>query len=202
MKKTIIIGVISLLVIIAGIITIIELSSYRTVNVSVKGEGYSVEILNNEDAVINTLTETGSLRLKEGSYGYKTIGEQYSDTVTYFTVDRNNTSILIDPSYSDEYFERVLQEESPQIQQIITTSYPFVNGSYIINNLTLHKKGEWLTGELITVVDRRDDPDIYRFVMKKENNVWNFIVSPRIAIDKNSAASVPEDILYSLYSAD
>ena len=199
MKNKIIFILISITIVIAGTIALVEFSSYRDVAVALEDSGYSVDIYH-DDTKTNSVSNTSTIRLKEGIYTYKVIGDKYSNVASKFTVSSNGANLSIAPSYSDTYLNEALQTEQPAIQQLIATKYPFTTDLYTLSDLKLHKKGEWASGQLITNVDRRGDPDYYRFVLHKEATVWNFAVTPQLAINKSSYKNVPEDILYGLYT--
>ncbi len=198
MKKIIIFTVI--FVLLAAMIGIAwEVFSYKKVSVELQGEGYTVEVLNNDKKKVASIDETGEIKLKEGSYNYKIVGENYSTTEETFTVLKDGAQLTINPSYSKEYLNDLLDNENQAISNALTASMPF-GTTYTLLNLQLYKKGEWAAGTISPITDPRQVPDIYRFVLQKDNGTWKVIISPQIAINKANYPEVPVEILYGLYS--
>lgn len=198
MKKIIFI-ILGALILVIGIVVLINYITQRPVSVTLKGSGYSVDILNS-DRKVTTLTGSGEVRLHDGNYIYKVVGDGYSNESVAFTVTKDADPITVDPPYSTEKLASLLDTQRQAITDTLSLTYAGIFDSFEYYQLDLHDKGEWAAGILRQIVDRRDSPDYYRFVAKKDGTSWKVVVPPQIAIQKSGYPDVPEEILYSLYS--
>ena len=199
MKKTLIIISVLLFTIVIGLAVAWEAFSYKTVQFELNSKDYSVDIVTPEGKKVESISQTAEVKLKEGDYNYKVIGEKFSDKGIKFTVKGNDTFVEVDPPYSDEYLSDLLKEERSDIEAIIKSTYKG-QPTYSIQTIKLYQRGEWAAGTLQTTTDPRQIPDNYRVVLQKVNDIWTIIVPPQIAINKAEHKNVPESILYALYS--
>lgn len=198
MKKLIIIGVISLVAVIGGIVLVNYLNQ-RTISVTLPGSGYSVDILNS-DKKIATLDSSRDVRLADGEYVYKVVGDGYASDPVAFTVTREAEPVTVEARYSSEKLDALLESERESIANALIARYPDIFSEFSFYQLKLYDQGEWAAGILNQIVDRRDSPDYYRFVAYKASGAWVIAVPPQIAIERSAYPDVPADILYSLYT--
>ncbi len=198
MKKFIII-LIAIIIVIVGIFILVDQLQYKSVALTLKGTGYNVEIYDSVSSkkIFDTGTNS-SLRLKAGNYYYKPTGPIVDNSQTSFVVTSTDIAITVDPDYSANHLADLAKNETKAINSILQTAYPKVISKYTFKNLNLYKKGEWGAGYLVQIVDPRQDPDIYRFVVHKVNDKWIVAAPPQISISKNDYPDIPLDVLYSV----
>lgn len=198
MKRLIIISTITLVVIIGGIVLVNYLNQ-RTISVTLPGSGYSVDILNS-DKKVTSLASSGDVRLADGEYVYKVVGDGYASDPVAFTVTREAEPVTVEARYSSEKLDALLESERGSITNALVARYPDIFSNFSFYQLKLYDQGEWAAGILNQIVDRRDSPDYYRFVAHKVSGVWVIAVPPQIAIERSAYPEVPADIVYSLYT--
>jgi hypothetical protein len=194
-RKLIIFGGIGI-VLIGTIVMLADFLSYRTVTFSLQGDGYEVRVLSDDDS-IGTLSESGSVRVKDGEYSYRVIGDTYDDTPTPFSVEGEAVEISLNPTYSDSHLATLLISESPTIRALLATTYnsrPFTIGS-----LRLYDKGTWAGGVLEISENERAAPISYRYVVEKYDGTWRIVVPAQIVVNKDEYPDVPDSVIYSLY---
>ncbi len=196
MRKGIIIGGIIFIAAIVGVFIAADQLNRRIVNFTLQDSGYTVEITQKNNTV-GKLTNSSSLRLKDGDYSYHITTEGFDTTKTDFTVKGSDVSITIIPQLSAEQLRTVLDTERTAILDVLRTAYPGTQVTF--TSLQLYKKGEWAAGTLQKIITPRQIPDTYRFVLEKKNNTWSIVIPARIAIKKTDFPNVPADIIYSLY---
>lgn len=201
MKNKLIITGIIIAVISVGLLIAWEAFSYKTVRFELKNTDYTLDIVNKEDKKVSEVSDTGEIKLKEGEYRYKVIGDRYSNTGVDFTVKDNTTVIKVNPAYSTKYLEELLTAEHSSIEAVLSDKYAGTI-NYTIRSLNLYQRGEWAAGTLTLATNPRQLPDTYRFVLQKVNKSWILIVPPQIAISKAEYKNVPNSVLDSLYSED
>ena len=201
MKKRLIISLIIIVIVVLAILGVVEALSYKKVSIQFKGDGYTASIINADNKTVSTVSSSATIQLKEGDYTYKVNGANFDNSAQSFTVKGNSTDVVIDPQYSSDYLNNLLSNEQDSIETVLKNSYPQYASQLTFNTLKLYDKGEWAAGTFSYSVDPRDIPDVYRFVLMKENSVWQIVVSPQIAINKAGYKTVPDYILNSLYSS-
>jgi hypothetical protein len=198
-RSVVIIGII-LVGAIVGFSVLFWFIQNRPVRFELEGEGYSVAVYNEDDSVINTVTASGTIRLSEGEYSYSVNGETFDNTKIAFSVEGQDTEVVVRPSLSNSRLSELLSAERERIEVALNNRYSSV--PYTIIGLSLYEEGDWAAGTLQPTVDPRQLPDTYRFVLKKEGSEWIVVVPPRIAILQTEFPDVPREILYSLYTSN
>ena len=201
MKRWMIVLLVIFAVCAMGIGFAVDFLQYKTLSFDLKGEGYTVEIRNDpSDSVVTTLTKSGDVRLKPGKYYYVSVGSGISDKEAPLTVTDGKV-VTVDPPYSDARLDELALQEGPAILSLLTSTYPQIPAHYTPEQLSLFKRGDWGAGYLVQVVDPRQAPDVYRYVVQKEGGKWKVVAPPQLTISKYIYPSIPEDILDSINSA-
>jgi hypothetical protein len=199
MRKNIVVIGIILIVAIIGFGVLFWFVQNKPVRFTLEGNGYSVIIYDDENKQITTIPNSGTIRLTEGTYTYKVSGDMYDDGLIDFTVQGQTTDVKVSPKLSSGRLNELLAKEQLPIETSLKNQY--LATTYTITALSLYEEGDWAAGTLQLVVDPRQLPDTYRFVMKKEGQNWKVVVTPRIVITQADFPNVPKNILHSLYSA-
>lgn len=197
-KNLIIIGII----IVAGIVGISVLFwnlQFKSVAFELKGNSYSVNLFNDEEAQVNSLSTSTTVRLAEGSYTYKVMGDGFGDASVAFEVTGNDTKVNVSPVYSSEKLNELLREEQASIESTIKVRHPDV--TYRVTELALYEQGEWASAILTPIVDPRQQPDRYRTVLLKEDNQWKIVAPAQITLTKAQYPTIPDSVIYRLYTS-
>lgn len=198
--KHIILAVAALFLVIIGVSVGLWFIQNKPVQFTLNGSGYTVEILNDKEKTVQTLTSSKTIRLSEGAYLYKVVGNDYDNSANKFTVKGGDTTVSVTPKRSVSYLTQLLDKERGAIETTLKNTTPTV--TYTVSSLSLYEQGEWAAGQLQLSGNPRQLRDTYRFILKKEGESWTVVVSPRIVVEVSEFSSVPKDIIYSLYSAN
>lgn len=182
------------IVVVIGWAVISFVLSHKAVTVVIKGGGYTAQIRTNGGSIIEELTATKKITLREGEYSYNVIGEGYEKKATSFSV-KGDTTITILPTYRESYLLTAADKEKPAITSLLSSTYPSV-GEMTITSLVINSTGEWASGKLLI---NNNKSDVYRFILHRENNVWKISVYPTITIEKKQIEQIPKEIMNGLY---
>lgn len=187
------------IIVIVGLVIfgiIYYISSHRTVTFDIIPEDAgTITIYNQNNQQAGTLQQDGSLRLQPGTYTFTSSEERYAGSVTEFVVN-DDTTIRVDPAYSEAYRNELLRAENTAILDTITSTYAAVINGFTINTGTIYHKGDWYA----TTLTQRDLPggqqgDIYRVVLQKVEGTWQIAATPAIVISTRDYPNIPYDIL-------
>lgn len=199
-KKTLLIAtIVVFILLIAGFATINYRQSFKTVTLNVKREGVSVTIRNAGGGTVKEIPAqvgTTTFKLRQGTYQIIPSGNNISANPIPLIVTESGASVDIDPSYSGEYLETLLNDEIESINSLLVSTYPDVISNFTIKRGTLHKHGEWYTTTLIQDWFEPSVPgDVYRTVLHKEDGAWKIIAPPAIVLSAKEHPSIPREIL-------
>lgn len=108
---------------------------------------------------------------------------------------KNRTSINIDPHYSVNKLNSILEGEFESIKTALYQKYPQLH-LYEIQKGKLYYMGEWYGTTLRYVGDDYDNSDTLRVVLKKSEDNWQVVTDPpSITLDKYTYKNIPFDIL-------
>lgn len=193
---------ITLVILLAIIGTIIfgfiEYFSYRTVAIEFIKPDLSITIYNSTDNKITSLDKNENIKVKEGSYYYIPTSDSFNSDKVYFLVTNNNSVVEINPAYSNTRLSTLLDKEGSKIHSSLTSKYPAIVGGYVIGDEKLYNHGDWYSARLIQRPQGTDEPDIYRVILKKDNNVWKVVVSPRLIISVQDFPEIPTSYIKSV----
>ncbi len=201
MKRFIILVVLLLIVGSTSIGIALYYSSTRVASFVLADGEYTVtvsEFVDNETKKVAEIDSSKKVRLSEGSYGYSVNGKDLDNSMKTFTVKSEGITVNVVPEYSNDYLAKILATEQGSIEALLRNQYS--NVPITINVVKLYEKGDWAAGTLSLIVDPRELPDNYRYVLKKDTAGWKIIVPPTIAINKSQYKDVPLAILYDLYN--
>ncbi len=120
--------------------------------------------------------------------------EGYADGEEVVKINGDKT-VRLNPSYSDEKLNSMLQMETPAIQTVLRQQYPKI-GLYSIQPGKLYKWGEWYGTTLVYTGPYTPSRDTLRLVMKKENGTWKVMTDPPyISLSRFAYPNVPVEIL-------
>lgn len=196
MKKIILFSLIGILLVTGAFIAIDYLNK-KVVSFNFDNTDYSIDILDKSENKIAQIGKSGDLRLANGDYSYRVIGDGLDRNAVAFTVKDKPLKVTVTSELSDQKRKEILSQQEPNIELVINTNYSGKAG-FTIDNISLHERGDWASASLIVDIPQQA-PDTYRVVLHRENDLWKVKVPPTIAINKSQYKDVPEAILYSLY---
>jgi flagellar basal body-associated protein FliL len=174
--------------------------SFRNITFNFKKTDLVASIYRSDDTdKKNKLAEvknTQTIRLQEGNYAAIAGGDNYDRAAFYFSVNKNDSTVTIDPPYSDTYLKNALTAELPAIKAALTKAFPSVAASFDTADGKLYKEGEWYATALTQhPADPRDEGDTYYTIMKKDNGTWTVIGKPSLVLTTVDFKDVPTDIV-------
>lgn len=187
-------------VVVIGVVISFSYASQRKVTFDFDNTDYAVEILNEDSNVIKTLKEEGTVRLAEGSYGYRVSGEGIEPTRESFEVQKDDLSIRVTSELSAAKKESLSDDARPEVVPLLTSLEKNKQARYQLRELTPYGRGEWMGGVIQVAIPGLTSYDEYRFLLKKEGDTWSVTIPPTIAIYKNDYKNVPEAIIDDLYT--
>ncbi|HET6746705.1 MAG TPA: hypothetical protein VFH06_01210 [Candidatus Saccharimonadales bacterium] len=199
-KRIIITIVIVVALLIAAASVTFYLLSFRNVTFTFKKTDLTANIYRSDDTdkknKLADVKNNETIRLQEGNYAAFASGDNYDRAAVYFSVNKGDATVTIDPSYSDTYLKRALTGELPAIKAALIKAFPFVATSFDINDGKLYKEGEWYATALTQrPADPRDEGDVYYTILKKENDTWTVIGKPSLVLTTVDFKDVPADII-------
>lgn len=182
-----------------------------TVNISPSLPGYAARVYtvpegNNsgggtpEGDPVAEFTQSQTISLREGSY--VVVGGSEPDfSIQTTAVDLiSDQSISVQPVYSEAKLASLLASETPAIQQAIRTSVFGLDSTYTLGPGKLFGLGEWygtiIYPNLSAEQLRTQYVDVYRVVMKKENDAWTLVTNPpELILGAPKYPAIPKDVL-------
>jgi hypothetical protein len=113
-------------------------------------------------------------------------------------VENKDMSVTVNPGFSEEYLTSLLKEELPDIKAIITAKYPAATTNFMLGDGKLYGDGTWYGTTLVQNADAGNNGDVYRTVLRKVNNVWQFVATPELVLSAPYHKDIPVSILTDL----
>ncbi|HVQ45005.1 MAG TPA: hypothetical protein VMT30_08695 [Candidatus Saccharimonadia bacterium] len=143
-----------------------------------------------------SLTATGNVSLSKGTYTAVPAGTDANTTPIPFTVGDNNLTLEIHPGYSNAYLAKLLSTQQAAITAIIAAAYPKALTGFKRGREQLYKDGDWYGTTLIQNPPHpKENGDVYRLVLHRENGQWKIATPPRIILSAKEFPAVPIEIL-------
>ena len=197
--KKIIIAVIVFVLIIVGVTVLVDYLKYKSVDFTLNDGTYTVEVYNESSSnPVLKVDKSSTQRLIPGEYYYAVIGENLSDETVAFTVGSDDNNVTVTPAFSEDYLSVLAEKEIDAISSLVANTYPLIINRYEIEKPKLYEKGEWAAGYLVQNVDRRQSPDVYRYIMQKVDSRWVFVAKPQLSIYAKDYPEIPVDIIDSI----
>lgn len=195
MKK--LLPTVTIFVIITVIITgVFYLLSLRKVTFDIQSNVNNVIIYNSNDNEVNRISSSGDISLREGDYYVISEGEHLDTGKIHFTVEKNNKTVTINPSYSEGHLNDLLGNEIKDIEAAISSRYPSLISEYTLERGSLYRHGDWFGGLLAPKVsDIRQQRDPYRVVLHKKDSEWQVIRRPEYILTSSRHSEVPIGVL-------
>jgi hypothetical protein len=197
-KKIVLLIAIMVIVLLAGVGFLSYTQSLKTVTFTIKNVTVGIYKATNTkaNAKVTSLSKSGTIKLQQGNYvAIPNPGTHYDTTPIGFTVTGNDTSVTVDPSYSNDYLNTLLSTELSAINEAITTTYPIVLSDFTLTVGHLYKQGQWYATTLPQVSNGGEQGDVYRTVLEKEGGTWKVVATPAIVLSTNENKAVPIAIL-------
>ena len=179
---------------IVSLLGLAEFFSYKNITVDFAQTESAAIFYTKNEKEITKLSGDGTIRLKPGDYSYVPQGDKLSSNRVVFTV-RGAETIRIDPPFSKSHLQSLLSARQNQIQSTLSAKYPVILTDFTTSDETLYHHGEWYSARLVQRTAPASEPDVYRVILKLEDNIWRVIVSPRLIINKNEFPAVPESYI-------
>lgn len=180
-------------------------SSFRKVAITLERPDMSAELFkrdpnsdeSNNDTKEATLSSSQTLSLQPGKYYLIPKGDKLDQSQISFTVGDKDTTISVNPGYSQDYLNSLLDKELPTIRAVLTTKYPAIT-SYSIQRGKLYEDGTWYGTLLVEKVAPQDVGDTYRVVLHKVKDTWQVAAAPQLVLTTPDNKDVPEAVLRDL----
>lgn len=168
--------------------------------IEVEDDDYNPEYSVKPDNLVFETKGSTEAELKKRSYIKVVEGEGYVKTLEKIVVDENLDSIFIDPSYTDEKLNSLLDSEYNEIAKTINDNVITPPDSIKIDRGKLYGNGEWYGTTIIenqtAEQQRLNYSDVYRAVLNKRAGKWFFVgEKPELILSKEKYKDVPIEIL-------
>lgn len=210
MKKIIIISAAVLFVAIVGIAITIraitpEQNSTSNVLFEFSQSDISVRLFknlpDNQSTEITTMEETTTLELDNGSYYYIPSGIKLAGDAVNFDIT-NDTTFIIDPTYSLEALNTELELQQTAIHTSIKQTYSLIEQSYMIQQGKLYNHGQWYVTTLTDKRSTNKNPfDTYKIVALNENGIWQTATKPELVLSAVDYPGIPKNVLSAVNAA-
>lgn len=200
-RKTLIITLIVLIIVIIGIGTLIYWQSFKTVKYVLRRGDISATVYRqngDERKSIDTINKDTERQLQRGKYVIIPTVDIYSPEPIEFEVKDQDITVEINPDYSGSYRRALREIELPAINAAITSTYPNVIGDFTITTGEIYKEGQWYATLLVQKAQGSDEGDLYRTVLKKEDGKWTVKAKPSLVLRAHDYPDIPKDILTSI----
>lgn len=176
-------------------------SAYQSVTLVLKTQPLTVEIFNNSNNSVATVSASTTLTLANGNYTAKPSGRNIDSTPIKFSVEGKDASVTINPSFSNEYFSGLIKTEIEAINAIIVKRFPQLISKYTIHEGELQQQAEWYVTALTHKASTNDSPkDVYKIILKKVNGAWDVVNNPQIVPTLYNMPGVPSDVISAAYN--
>lgn len=168
--------------------------SQTTVNFN-PGQNNSIKIINIKNKYTFSTNQTIKKNIPVGLYtvSYQSNNLNYSSVKKIINISHPLTLATPELPYSQNYLNKLLNQEKPAIQQaFLASSYSqlITKNSYTISTLKLvGKRGDWSLIKLIpsNVLNQ----NTLELIMRKTNNNWSVITKPSIFLSSQSYPQIP-----------
>lgn len=207
---TIALAVIGIVLVVLGVFLIIDSLSWKNVNfklspttkaISIRDRSFiqsvEAEAIDNE-SYITTLTGSGSLRLKTGTYYITPEGDDVSNEEIVVEIKNETTEIDINPFYSDSYLARTNSSEVSIINDVIKQGISKKIEDAKIGNGQFYHFGDWYSTTLHdNSMDAlsRNGYDMYGVILQKQKGVWVIVAQPKLLYKYADYSNIPKDII-------
>ncbi len=152
-----------------------------------------------EDVVfVEKISDNGQpVTIEEGlSYALEYVGSPgYEDGVVYLDYDSAGEEVVVDPLYSRERLDEIVENEINEINRAIKEKYENIN-LYKIQKGSLYRFGEWYGTNLIYKGAYSANSDNLKIVLEKVSGSWQVRTDPpNISLSKFEFPDIPEDVL-------
>lgn len=198
MRRTIILAVIGLAIIIAAVVITREVLSYKQVSFDIKDPTTEITIYDRETGgEVAKAKNNDNIKLKIGSYHYTPHGERVDRSPVNFSVDdESEQTVTVDPAYSTEYLATLAKGQDSEIKKLMSSKYPAVMPKYNINRVELFNHGE-VAGALLTPkgMDNNNPDAFYRAALRKKDGNWQLIGKPQVVLTKFNSPDVDMGVM-------
>jgi len=205
-KNPLIILLTTLVLVLVGIGILFYYQSFKNVTLNFKQPELSVTIYQkvskDKQAEVGKFTESGQVRLQSGTYTVVPSGNLYSPEPIEFKVEKEDITIDVNPNFSSSYRKSLLAEQLSTIKSVIVSAYPDVIDGFVINDGEIYEQGQWYATTLVQKAQGSDEGDVYRMVLKKENDKWKIVARPALVLSIKTYPNIPKDILSSVNAKD
>lgn len=144
---------------------------------------------------ITSIDTSSTVRLRTGSYVAVPTGDTISNAAIAFSIN-GDTTVDINPYYSDEYLSKAFSGELNSINTAITTKYPIIASNYTLGDGKFYHFGDWYATILYNSnPDPGDGVDVYGIILHKVGDSWEVSAPPSIVFTYANSPSLPRDII-------
>lgn len=199
-RKYIIVGSIAIVFVVAISIAIHYFTTTATLKISFTNTK-SVTIVEDKGDTVNpevigTIKKSPStIRVpKEAKlYAHYTGDEGYADGSLTVNVDKKE--VTIDPDYSKERYNNLMNSALPKVTTILQSKYANVETLYTISSVEMIQKGKWYVVRLNFKGEYGDNSDTLRALFQKSDDGWKLVAGPDIIFTSSHYPNTDETIL-------
>ncbi len=200
-RKALILTLLALIIVVIGIGVLFYWQSFKTVKYTLRRGDISVTVfkqVGDERKSIDSIDKDTERRVQRGKYIIVPNGDIYSPAPIEFEVNDRDITVEINPDYSSSYRRTLRQMELPAINEAIKSTYSNIIDNYTITDGEIYKEGQWYATLLVQKTAGNEEGDLYRTVLKKENDRWVVKAKPSLVLSSRDYPDIPKDILTSI----
>ena len=178
--------------------------SFKIEPASLSADIYQLDLSIPEDETgkkVATAQNGKQLTLQEGKYYAMPTDKKYATDHIAFDVKKEDTTVTVNPGFSDQYLSDLLKKEWPDIYRAMLAKYPKIATTFTVQDTgKLYLDGTWYA---VRLLQHNPDPsgqsgDIYSAVLRKEGGTWKFVTTPKLVLTTPENPNIPKNILEDL----
>lgn len=198
MKRNLIAIISIVVVLVIGAIAYYFINQSRTYDTTFKLDPAikSVAIRNTKTSDEVSATNSQVVKLRNGSYTYRMIGDNISNITRSFTIDSADSIITVSAVYTSEYLDKLAADIQPTIEAKLEKAYGTAMKHYVVNDIVVFDDAKW--GGVVLApsdMDPSNPSGLYRLLIEYKDETWQLNGAPHIALTKYTNQNVSVDTL-------
>lgn len=199
MIKPVLYFIISLTIFISGYIFIYNYFSFVDITITPKNTvSFTILDTSSSKVLFKSNSQTVS-KIRVPKYSGITIHytgkNNYETNIQNIKISDESKDINLDPYYSREYLDTLLEDEKDSITQSVNSYDHVIRDTYSVSDVRLYHFGEWASATLTWKGEYGQNTDSQHIILKKKDNSWSVIGEPSIVFFYKNNPDTPVDII-------
>lgn len=197
-KKKIIIIIGAFLALVGAISMVYFLTTSRvSLVIDVKTSDTEYDLKNDKDKLIKTFSENSSFKLARGKYSISAKNQKYDQRPLKIEL-KEDLQITLNPAFSFEYRQKLIEENLAEIDEILTNKYNKNNLFTIYSGSFFQDKQRefYATNLELKTDDLVFTKQSFKVILEKgKDKNWKVVIEPNAILSKFDNPDVPIDII-------